>query len=146
MGKFKADPTDPVASAKGWTRRQRQAKRIEELWELLDTQRELYETSVARVGELEEGGKELGEIFTNLLRSKGHHITPEMIDAAWIMATTGGYQSAEEDLAIAVLSQLHIFQCEGCGGSGRFEAVGLYEDCEDCAPWDSKGWVIGDGK
>lgn len=31
MGKFKPDPTDPVASAKGWTRRQRRVKEIERL-------------------------------------------------------------------------------------------------------------------
>ena len=33
MGKFKPDLTDPVASAKGWTRRQRRANELEQLRE-----------------------------------------------------------------------------------------------------------------
>jgi hypothetical protein len=31
MSKFRPDPTDPVANAKGWTRRQRRAREIEQL-------------------------------------------------------------------------------------------------------------------
>ena len=31
MSKFKEDPTDPVASAAGWTRRQRRAKHMQDL-------------------------------------------------------------------------------------------------------------------
>ena len=44
-----------------------------------------------------------------------------------------------EQLVWNALNKFSIEQCEGCGGSGRFEAVGLYEDCDEC---DGKGYVI----
>ena len=70
-----------------------------------------------------------------------NYFTNEMIDEAVevIQPFTKNY----EDSGWPALNKLGIHRCEGCGGSGRFEAVGLYEDCEDCAPWGSKGWVIG---
>jgi hypothetical protein len=46
MSKFKADPTDPVASAKGWTRRRRRAEELDRLWERV-------KKAEARVEELE---------------------------------------------------------------------------------------------
>jgi DNA repair exonuclease SbcCD ATPase subunit len=76
-----------------------------------------------------------------------HIFTNEEIDAAWIMATTGGYQSAEEDLAIAALSELHIFRCKG--GPSAAECIngkmadphhGRMDPCPYCK---GRGLVIG---
>jgi hypothetical protein len=46
-----------------------------------------------------------------------------------------------------VLNKLDIFKCKGCKGTGGGWAP--WDDqvpcpCPDCAPWGSKGWVIGE--
>jgi uncharacterized protein involved in exopolysaccharide biosynthesis len=43
VGKFKADPTDPVASEAGWNRRQRRVKEVTRLQEKLTRLREELE-------------------------------------------------------------------------------------------------------
>jgi hypothetical protein len=65
-----------------------------------------------------------------------HHITDDQIDAAWV------YTAPRNDglnMARATLRELNIFRCEGCDGSGRFEAVGLYENCDCC---NGHGWTV----
>ena len=68
-----------------------------------------------------------------------YEITSDQIDAA--VEVAGAWSSPFNKAVWAVLNKINIFRCEGCGGSGRFEAAGLYEDCEDCAKWGSHGWV-----
>ena len=110
--------------------------RIEELGELLDTQRELYETSVARVEELEAEQCEIGGI--EFMEKTGRYIiTNEMIDELL---------KAECHRAMGIIG---IKRCDGCGGSGKkpYPEDRWADDgwicCPDCAPWGSKGWVIG---
>ena len=85
---------------------------------------------------------------------KKHLITNEMID--------GAVEQIEHDPSTRhagvntwlTLNKLGIERCKGCGGSGstfvtqsEFLMGGVEEGpCPDCAPWGSKGWVIGDGK
>ena len=102
-----------------------------------------------RVWELEGERTHLNERlgWTDEEWKKKHLIDNEMIDSIlheveWLRDSIAG--GIEEDHIDALYEALGIERCEGCGGSGRFEAVGLYEDCEDCAKWGGKGWVIGD--
>jgi hypothetical protein len=115
----------------------------------------------ARVEELEQESKqnkeeadEMEKAWKECLshRASGHRVTPEMIDAAWTRMIcrlrASNFISRHHALGIEwALKNFHIRRCEGCKGSGR--AWAPWDDqvlcpCPDCAPWDSKGWVIGE--
>lgn len=60
MGKFKADPTDPVASAKGWTRRQQRAAELTRLSKELEEEREINRGNKEWINQLERDKKQRG--------------------------------------------------------------------------------------
>jgi hypothetical protein len=85
-------------------------------------------------------------------------ITEEMIDEAVdLIKDTTKWPSSILDLMWLILDKFHISRCEGCNDSGRVPAWTKDElsyvndlsrmheeldDCPDCAPWSSHGWVI----
>ncbi len=113
----------------------------------------------ARVEELERDGKELGETFENLLRSKGPHITPKMINAAvnliiqwkeyeiWHHRTfTNSHTNRAAYKMWRLLNELNIFRCEASGCVN-----GIYTEGNDdgsqtqerkCELCNGHAWVI----
>ena len=85
-----------------------------------------------------------------------NYFTNEMIDTAWeYIHDQESYEAYHdhEDCSllweaggVATLAKLGIEQCKGCGGSGTmwfpWDDSVIYK-CPACAPWGSKGWVIG---
>ncbi len=160
MGKFKADPTDPVASARGWTRRQRRVKEIEQLqtaiatWKEEEIEWKATEAGLlARVEELEEelqracNQRNIAEAVADCCL-EGHYSTVKQIDAAWLIVREfNGAYTATGRWVLRALERLGIKACEGCGGEGitRQDPHGEpLEPCEVCAPFTGHGWVIKD--
>jgi predicted nuclease with TOPRIM domain len=103
--------------------------------------KEGYTEARARVEELEKDGEELGKCFENLLRSKGHHVTPKMIDAAVAFAENHKQEHHSHwDSIWEALNYLHIFRCDHLKAS---QINGeLVEPCPDCAKFTGHGWII----
>jgi len=67
-------------------------------------------------------------------------ITDEQIDAAWKFADRDDHTACSDRNCcdgVDVLEILHIFRCEGCGGSGETD-VAWRTRCPDC---NGHGWV-----
>jgi hypothetical protein len=117
---------------------------------LVDEWKSKFYDELARVRELEEENRICDEAYEALKKNPplGIWATPKMIDEAVEYAE---YHRLHEIYALRntaekiwlALNKLHIFRCEGCGGSkGRWsdEMVNdqAWIDCPDC---NGKGWV-----
>ena len=93
----------------------------------------------ARVVELEGYQRDVNELWG------GVHITDEMIDAAVEWANKAELSHSAKATMWLMLSEFHIFRCEGCGGSGvvlpDIFNRDYSHDCPDCAKFTGKGWV-----
>jgi len=119
---------------------------LDKLWKERNDLRE-------RVAELEQSNNALREIANDLKDQSAdeyasHYSTNDQIDSAVKIAVNSPYEAAVKRTWNA-LNKLHIFKCEGCGGSGHLPPAitGHFKPlpgskCPDCAKWGSKGWVI----
>ena len=80
MGKFKPDPTDPVANARGWTRRQRRAKEIERLrQQITDDQKMANSIIKEHQQRIEELGRSLDDA-----QGCNRHLLDKLKEADWL--------------------------------------------------------------
>ena len=115
----------------------------------------------ARTRQLRERVKELEahyneQICLKCMHAPGIFITDLQIDASMeLIADTTKWPSSILDLLWALLNEVGIFQCEGCGGSGLVPAwtakelsycndlSRMHEEQDDCPGCNGKKYVIG---